>query len=216
MKIKQIELLSSDLADTEQFYTQVLGLELHEKQSSCLTLLAGESRLVFRKSEIEKPVYHFAFNIPHNQLNEAEQWVSTKIPLIPFEGKAIIDFDNWNAKSIYFLDNNGNVLEFIARFDLDNVSQKSFDGSSLLSVSEMGFVSENVTQLAQNLIRDYDLSYFEKQKQREDFAALGDDEGLLILSGIERQWFPTAIKVKKFPIKIFLETQQGLIEFEYE
>lgn len=216
MKIKQIELLSSDLAGTEKFYTQVLGLKLYEKDNTSLILLAGESRIIFREIRHEKPVYHFAFNIPHNQLKEAEQWLSAKIPLIPFEGKTIIDFDNWNAKSIYFLDNNGNVLEFIARFELNNASQKPFEGSEILSVSEMGLVSKNVPQLAQDLIRDHDLSYFEKQKQRRDFAALGDDEGLLILSGNEREWFPTAIKVRKFRTKIFLETREELIEFEYE
>lgn len=215
MKIKQIEILSSDLGKTEQFYTEVLGLTLEKKCDSLLAFRAGASRLIFRKTELAKPVYHFAFNIPHNRIYEAGHWISDKLSPLQFEGKNIIDFDNWNAKSIYFLDNRGNVLEFIARFDLDNESQTPFDGSGILSISEMVFVTENVEKLAQQLISAYGLNYFSKQKQRADFAALGDDEGLLILSGTEREWFPTQIKVQRFWTKVQLETQSGVAEFVY-
>jgi hypothetical protein len=47
-------------------------------------------------------------------------------------------------RSLLFYDNNGNVLEFIARYNLDTESDKKFDGNSIVSVSEIGLVSQKI------------------------------------------------------------------------
>lgn len=212
MKIKQLEVLSQNLAETEKFYTEILGLKIDEKTENTISFVIGGSLLIFRKTDIANPVYHFAFNIPKNKLHEAEKWVSSKIPLIEFENKPIIDFPNWNAKSIYFLDNNKNILECIARFDLENASGKTFDGSSLLSISEVAFVTENVNALAQRFIVENNFEFFKKQIQRNDFSVIGEENGLLILVDSERNWFPTPIKAENFWMKVTVEKNGKLIE----
>jgi hypothetical protein len=46
-------------------------------------------------------------------------------------------------RSLLFYDNNGNVLEFIARYNLDTESDKKFDGNSIVC-HEIGLVSQNI------------------------------------------------------------------------
>jgi catechol-2,3-dioxygenase len=203
MNILEVELLTADINETERFYNTVIGLPTVSKNKSSISFATAVTKLTFKASEHLKPVYHFAFDIPHNKLNEAFAWIekNTEImDVIPPE--KIADFHNWNAKSFYFYDNNGNILEFIARYDLDNTSEKPFDGSSVLSISEMGFVSKNVSRLSEELFEKFGLSVFSKQPKLEKFIVLGTDTGLFILVEENRDWYPTHKKAKSFWTKV--------------
>lgn len=204
MEILELQLLTDNIKETEKFYTGLLGLELLYKDFDKISFLAGHSTLTFHLSENKNPVYHFAFTVPGNKLDEAFQWAGPKFDILPVtpENK-IADFINWNAKAFYFSDNNGNILEFIARFDLNYKTDIPFDSSSILAISETGFVVDNVT-VQSNMIREkYNIPLFSKQpKHDNDFTVLGDDKGLLIMVGKERKWYPTDIKSKPFWAKI--------------
>jgi len=213
MKIVEIELLSDNLLTTEQFYTEILGLKIKEKGSNKISFHTGESILTFLKSETQQAYYHFAFNIPHNQLEEAIEWISSKIDLIPVnEHSVIADFDSWYAKSIYFYDYNGNILEFIARYQLDNYSEKVFGPSSILSISEIGVVTDDPLKTAEEFVQKDNLSYFPKGIKNEKFATLGTDEGLFIIVATGRNWYPTYIPSKKFPTGIRILNNGKLLE----
>ena len=115
MLIKKLQLLTDNLEETGKFYGQILDLPVLHKSDCFITFLTGESELSFHLSTGERPKYHFAFNIPCNQIEQALAWMEGKATLLPIEGKGpIVDFSNWNAKAFYFLDNNENILEFIA------------------------------------------------------------------------------------------------------
>jgi len=114
----------------------------------------------------------------------------------------IADFYNWNAKSFYFYDNNGNILEFIARNDLDNATQNPFDGNSVLSVSEIGLVSKNVAEKCDELFDKYGLTSYSKQPKLPKFIVLGSVTGLFILVEENRDWYPTDKKSKSFWTKV--------------
>ncbi|MNY37869.1 hypothetical protein D3C86_1724580 [compost metagenome] len=116
------------------------------------------------------------------------------------------DFELWNAKSFYFYDNNENLLELICRYDLDNQSEHTFDGSSILHVSEIGLVSDDVPFLAETLMNKYGLDVYSKQPAQDNFTALGDEEGLFIIVNEDRNWFPTEKKAKSFRTKIIFNT----------
>jgi catechol 2,3-dioxygenase-like lactoylglutathione lyase family enzyme len=216
MKIKEIILLSDDLNETSRFYSELMGFTISESTSSKITFKAGSSQLTFLRSNLQNCIYHFAFDIPHNKLNEAIQWLSSKVDLMEFQGSNVIDFPNWNAKSLYFYDNNGNILEFIARFENKNESHHSFDSSSIVSISEIAFVTDNVEKLAKDLIQTHGLKYYFRQIQREDFSVIGDDNGLIIIVKSTRNWFPTPIKVEKFPVKVTIEKNGNNLELKYE
>ena len=192
MNILEIQLLSNDITQTKKFYHEILGMEIIHADDLSVKFSAGLSTLLFKKTDIENPFYHFAFTIPANKFEEAYAWVSERVQLLPVtSGDTIADFKNWNAKAFYFYDNNQNIVEFIARFDLDNNSDKPFDGSSIYSISEIGIVTDNARKYSEKLIKQYDLNFFSKQPPQDDFAAIGDDNGLFIVVNNKRNWYPT-------------------------
>ena len=192
MDILKLEILTNDMAGTEQFYHGTLGLDVLEKSDLIISFLAGETTLIFKFVANLKPIYHFAFNIPGNKLNEAFDWVANRTDIMDVTpGNKIADFVNWSAKSFYFYDNNGNILEFIARFELDNESNVEFGSASILNVSEIGVCTDDVTAECDALIKKYGLPVFSKQPRLENFTAMGDHHGLLILSISNRHWYPT-------------------------
>lgn len=203
MDIIEIEIQTDDLVETETFYSDILGLQLASKGQNSISFLAGHSTLTFIKSNKLNPKYHFAFNIPHNKLDEAIIWATTKLNLIENEDNGIVaDFDSWNAKAVYFYDNNKNILEFIARFDLQNSIDKPFDFSSIQSISEIGIVSDAPKRLADKLSSEYNLEFFTKGTQSEKFASLGNDNGLFIIVESGRKWFPTEQQSEKHYTRI--------------
>jgi catechol 2,3-dioxygenase-like lactoylglutathione lyase family enzyme len=215
MQIREIHLLTDDLEGTEEFYNGKLGTAISVKNEKSISFVMGGTKLLFIKSEGVKPYYHFAFDIPNNQLQEALAWIEKKIPILSVtESSAITDFRAWNAKSFYFYDNNGNIVEFICRFDEDNQSSKPFSGSSILFVSEIGIVSPDVPRLANNIIERYGLEIFKKQPRENGFTVIGNDTGLLILSINERNWYPTDKKAKCFYTKIKFENNGKMHEME--
>lgn len=206
MNIVEVELLTDNLEETEKFYTECLGLSILDRQEDFISFSVGKSTLVFRKSYDIKPIYHFAFNIPHNQLDEAMAWATSKLKLLEIGGgNYIANFDSWHAKSIYFYDNNGNILEFIARFDLNNSSTVPFTSNSITSISEIGFVTPEPVKVGEQMMQDYNLDYFEKGTKSSQFATLGDDNGLLIIVVNKRKWYPTQLEAIPYPTKFKIE-----------
>ena len=211
MKILEIEINTDNLLETEHFYSNVLGLSLVNKEQNTISYLAGQSKLTFLKSTDQKPTYHFAFNIPHNKLDEAINWATVRLSLIENTDNGLVaNFDSWNAKAIYFQDNNNNILEFIARFDLSNSTTNPFDISSIQSISEIGIVTDSPLNLAEKMVKENNLSYYSKSTYSEQFAALGNDNGLFVIVENNRNWYPTKQKAEKHYTKIKIETH-GLI-----
>ncbi|PRZ27946.1 VOC family protein [Flavobacterium granuli] len=208
MTILELELLTNDIKATDAFYAGKLGLPIISKNQSRISFGIKETKLTFRLSNIQKPIYHFAFDIPNNQLLEAFDWMDEKAEILEVVSPdKIADFHNWNAKSFYFYDNNGNILEFIARYNLDNKSDKPFNSSSILSVSEIGFVAKSVSQFCDELVEKYDLAVFSIQPKLEKFIVLGTETGLFILAAEGKDWYPTKIKAKPFWKKVTFENE---------
>jgi len=211
MQILEIELATNNIDKTETFYTEILGLKPKSKSQDSISFSTGESILTFVKSDVKNPTYHFAFNIPCNKLEDAISWTSARLGLIKIkENEVVADFKTWNAKSIYFCDNNGNILEFIARFNLENKSEKPFDINSIESISEIGIVTENPQEFAEKLITEKHLSHFKNGAESEKFSILGDDNGLLIIVKTNRNWYPTEHPAKRFYTKIKIKSN-GII-----
>lgn len=211
MEIQEIELLTDNIEETAFFYGETLGLQIINKGQDAISFQSGKSILTFIKSNNLEPKYHFAFNIPHNKLDEAIVWAKSKFNLIDNETSGIVaNFESWNAKAIYFYDNNQNILEFIARFDLENATEEPFAISSIQSISEIGLVTDKPLQLAEQLIVDNNLCFFTKGTKSENFATLGNDYGLFVIVETNRNWFPTQQKAEKFFTRIKI-VSDGLI-----
>ena len=210
MKIKELHLSSNDLIETEKFYNTILNIPTYKKTEDEIVFAYGETLLFFQKTEVNSQ-YHIAFDIPNNQLDEAFAWLKSRIEILPaLDNSPFADFESWNAKSFYFYDNNANLLEFIVRYDLDNRSENAFNSSSILYASEIGIVTDDVPSLAKKLQENYSLSVYPKQPPQENFVALGDDTGLLIIVSQNRNWFPMDKKALPFPSRIIFDTENSL------
>jgi catechol 2,3-dioxygenase-like lactoylglutathione lyase family enzyme len=215
MNIVELELLTNNIDKTAAFYSDVIGLLIISRAEFSIMFAAGSTKLIFRQSNIQAPVYHFAFDIPNNKLNEAFAWIERKIAIIEVvPPEKIADFINWNAKSFYFYDNNGNILECITRYNLGIASDKSFDGSSIISISEIGLVSRDIVLLSVEIYSRFGVSVFPMQPKLDKFIVLGTETGLFILSEEGRNWYPTQIIAKPFWKKVTFRNKDKMYVFE--
>jgi catechol-2,3-dioxygenase len=203
MNISHLELSAKDLPAQRDFYANILELPV-TLDSATLGVKAGETNLVFTQAPSEFiGAYHFAFNIPQNQYKAAKQWIASRIPLLQDNtGKEDFESTTWNSTSLYFLDAAGNILEFIARHTLQNASNEEFTSRQILNVSEIGLPSEDVLELANDLVTRLGLSVYQ-QEPNENFTPVGDENGLLILPAKDRIWMPdSGVPAKLLPVKV--------------
>jgi len=209
MVLEEIRLQTNRLFPLYHFYKNVLELPVSDDSDTHFTIHAGLSKLIFEKTEdpLSFPNYHFAFNIPSNQIQEAHDWLKERTELLWIEDykSDIANFTNWNARSVYFLDPAGNIAELIARADLNDVINEPFSSNQIRSVSEIGIVFPELTfqRSIEQIMTDYNLEYFSRQPPLEKFCAIGNDEGLFIIVPENRSWYPCKDKLAGiFPMKI--------------
>lgn len=203
MKFKQVTLITSQLASLKTFYTELLGIPLIDSDEHAFSIDMGQTQLIFKQGE--SYLYHLAFNIPRNQFAEGKAWLAERVPLVDVMGNDQIHFTAWNAHSVYFYDTAGNIMEFIARHDLDNDSDVPFSGTSLCSISEVGMVTDDVQNFTKSLKSTFDVPVYDGDGS-DVFSAIGDPEGLLIVVPEGREWFPaTGIHATFCPLEIVFD-----------
>lgn len=213
MQLHRVILKTGSIEKTKAFYTQTLGLDVVTETKDSISFSVGRSTLCFELKEHTDAFYHYAFNIAENKLEEAMKFIEQKgVPILDFKGERFADFTNWNAKSFYFHDNNNNIVELIARYDLGYTTDQPFDKNALKEISEIGFVVEDVRQSASILQRDYNMPLFSKGPEKDDFMVLGDDHGLILLSAIGRGWYPTDIPATPYPVSVHCD--HGYLELK--
>lgn len=215
MKIQSVTLETPALKPIVDFYQSALGLEVITADPGMAHIRIGSSWLIFKENPALEGIYHFAFNIPSNQIREGMAWLERAgISLIANEkGETQIDFPNWNAEAAYFFDPAGNIVEIIARRDLQNESDLSFGLESLMGISEIGIVTDDVPAWNTRAETEFGILPFDKQKPSSDFSALGTDMGLFIVVRAGRNWFLTDIPAVNVPLKVRFENDRGE-EFE--
>lgn len=208
MKIKSLTLETTDVKGLAGFYQKVLESDIALSDAE-LNITMGSTVVRFKQSANGQPFYHFAINIPCNKIEEAKEWLSGKVALLWIEDykNVVADFVNWHAKSIYFFDAAGNIVELIARFDLRNETRETFSSKHFLCVSEIGLVFPQaaIEIRTAELLQRYALSFFDKQPPFPNFKAVGDDEGLLIIVTDHRAWYPTTKASGLFPVELEFE-----------
>jgi catechol-2,3-dioxygenase len=190
MWIEELNLRTTQLQRQKDFYTQTLGLELYEEQEGSFTLRIGRSLLKFEQSQ-DTASYHFAFNIPSPDINSALYWLQQRVDILSSDKENIQDFPNWNAQSLYFYDADRNIVEFIARKNLNIPSDTTFDSHSLKEISEIGLPCQQLESSCSYLQEMLDLAIYDGDYSR--FCALGTEHALFICidSLKKKTWFPT-------------------------
>jgi catechol-2,3-dioxygenase len=183
-----LEADAAAFAEQKAFYSQALGLPLVAESADRFTVGAGTTRLSFSRAPAGRPTYHFAFNIPENQLAAAKDWVAERTPVLRGEdGQEVFHFESWNADGFYFHDPAGNLAELIARHDLPNARPAPFTAAGILQASEIGLVVDDVPATVQGLQAALGLAVY--RPASAEFAPVGDEHGLLILTRRGRDWW---------------------------
>jgi catechol 2,3-dioxygenase-like lactoylglutathione lyase family enzyme len=204
MQIRELQLGTSALAQQYDFYTRVFSFPVLQKTPDMFVLQAGASRLIFnRTADAHTGIAHFAFNIPENQFAAAKQWLQKRTPLWRnMDDGDEFFFEAWNAHALYFYDPDGNILELIARHTLLSASNRPFSEQSILNISEIGIVTDDVpAQVAAIEARIGAMVYCGPGS--ESFTPVGDEEGLFIVVKRGRMWFGDSGKAaESIPITV--------------
>jgi catechol-2,3-dioxygenase len=179
---------TASLENMKRFYAETIGLPVSSAKEGELTIQAGETPITFVKTERQdiRPFYHFAFNIPENKIQSAFEWQRPKTPLVKPGVDSIVNFNHWNAHSIFFLDPAGNLVEYIARHDLKNASPGPFSPKDILYASEIAFIVTDVTAAGNAVNKQLGIEVF--RPAVNGFWAFGNDHGLLLMIGKGRIW----------------------------
>ncbi|MFA8436045.1 MAG: hypothetical protein ACEPOZ_16120 [Marinifilaceae bacterium] len=208
MYIRDLVLHTRNLEKQYQLYVNELAFPLIEKWQAAFCIRAGITHLTFQKSEVPNEPYHFAFGLKKERVSVALDFLEQRVEVIHTNenpGK-IVDFPSWNAKSVYFYDADGNVVECISR-NCDLTAQgEVFSISDVKSICEIGLPVDNVKETYLALKKAFNLG--KCPGELNNFCPAGDEHGMVILVAIrEKLWFPTSIPVQSVDFKAFIQNE---------
>ena len=152
----------------------------------------GASRLRFEPGPAV--CSHFAVNVPPQRFEEAVEWARERVELVDDD----VPFPAWRARSAYFFDPGGNIVELIAR-------ERAPGDELFLEISEVGLPVADVGVAVRWLESELALPHF--SGNRTDFSAVGDDRGLFIVVPVGRPWLFTEEPAPDSPLQVTIEAR---------
>jgi catechol-2,3-dioxygenase len=154
----------------------------------------GASRLRFEPGPAV--CSHFAVNVPPQRFEEAVAWARERVELVDDD----VPFPAWRARSAYFFDPGGNIVELIAR-------ERAPGEDLFLEISEVGLPVTDVGAAVEWLEHELGLPHF--SGNRRDFSAVGDDRGLFIVVPVGRPWLFTQEPAPDAPLRVTIESDRA-------
>jgi catechol-2,3-dioxygenase len=154
----------------------------------------GASRLRFEPGPAV--CSHFAVNVPPQRFEEAVDWARERVELVDDD----VPFPAWRARSAYFFDPGGNIVELIAR-------ERAPGEELFLEISEVGLPVADVGEAVGALESELGLPHF--SGNRRDFSAVGDDRGLFIVVPVGRPWLFTDEPAPDAPLQVTIESDRA-------
>lgn len=188
MEIQQVQLATRSVDEVAQGY-RALGCPV-AVDGDTVRVVVGRTRLVFRAFDGATGAHHLAFAVPTGTFAAAKERLAGAATVIgtedadEFEGPS-----GWDSRSVYFDGPDRQVLELIERRALPPRA----DDRWLVSVSEVGIAVPDVGA-AVAVLRRHGIEPY-ANPPGDDFAAVGDVHGLLVLVRPGRTWFPTLDRV---------------------
>ena len=201
MHIQRLILYTSALPEMKAFYGQTLGLHLLMDRPRAFAVQIGGTMVEFHHSETAYH-YHFALNVPPGSIEAAHDWLAARTPILPRDADRIVDFPNWKARAVYFHDPAGNIVELIARDQLDFHPSGEFSRDHLAGISEIGLPVRDMDEVVKRVV--FETEELEYWRGGTDFVALGDVEGLLLFVPADRwDWLPTGEIARTAPCQFW-------------
>ena len=206
MKIEHLQIRTRQLERQLEFYREVLQQEVTRTTAESFTVKMGYTTLECVADRSATP-YHIAFRIGAHLERSALKWLKDRVAILPDGDQEVVDFQSWNAKSIYFHDADQNVLELISRGHLHPTEAAEFDGT-LMGIAEIGLATTEVEAIFRRLNKTLGLEKF--TGNYHTFCATGDDQGLLIIINYTRKdWFPIDQPAHPSAFKLRISTATG-------
>jgi len=208
MRIISVAFNTSDLRRAEAFYGELLGLPVHHREGE-LVVRIGSSALVLREGPPGPGRQHLAWTIPRRQLTSAKQWLASRVTLLR-DADGLDEFDMpsaWNARSLYFADPDGNILELIIRRDIPDDRDHPFTAADIQNISEAGVPVAEVTAAASEIRSAFGLPGYGSGSA--SFQPLGTVDGMLILVTPGRAWFPTKEPSGTLRLEVVIEAERS-------
>lgn len=207
MHIESITIYSDALEATRNFYRDTLEFPILKESETYFTIQISSTVFTFRQAPPEEnPFYHFAFDVPSNQFEEAKNWINERVSLLTDEGQDEVYFHTIDAKSIYFEDPSGNVVEWICRLTDSPASSKPFHPALLQKASEMSLVVHDKLNAAKQLesIRVYSRDHQPVPAEGLTFMGEREDAVYLLLVPENRGWYFSDKSSVVYPLLIQL------------
>ncbi|WP_155591669.1 VOC family protein [Lysinibacillus cavernae] len=210
MQITKAKLFIHDMKEMQEFYCNQLGFTLLEKTDDYFTIAVGESAMTFERvpSSINKQ-YHFALNIPSNLFQQAKIWAKERVGLLESEGQDEVYFEFLKAYSCYFYDPEGNILELIARQEVNQQHHHTaiFSIEHVLHIGEINLTTDEISTVAKQL-NEYAIKPIENKELQPDalnFLGNYEDGANILLGPSKRLWYFSDKKAIISPICIEID-----------
>ena len=168
MKILELTLPSTNLSAQEKLFAETFGFDCEKESTNQLGINCGANVLRFVASD-KQFYFHYCFLVPPGCLSSVISFLDERNfePLL-HEGQRIVDFSN--GASVYFLDGDQNLAEFIERPSLGHKPQNDFSIDDVIRLNEIGIPAVNPQAFAQDLIEQFGIEPIAGAINREDFV----------------------------------------------
>jgi catechol 2,3-dioxygenase-like lactoylglutathione lyase family enzyme len=158
--------------------------------------ITGETTLRFEPGEGE-PFYHFALLVPGDRFDATHAWAEERFELVG----GVFEFENWDARAVYFLDPAGNIVELIAHRGLEESGRDGeFGADEIVGFSELGLVGNRAENLRISRLPLWSGTIDDP----ESLAFVGEKGRTLILAEEGRGWLPTGRPAEAHPVEFEL------------
>lgn len=201
-----MDLTVTDVSAATEFFTDVLELPAR-REAGTSTMSVGCSTLRLLGAPASSGVHHLAFDVPPDAFDDHRDWLAGKVTLLrsadgscEFEGPSA-----WNSRSVYFEGPDRMVLELIGRRERPRASERVPD---LVSVSEVGIAVPSVAAAVHQV--EVALGATVLGSASDEFAPVGDHDGLLILVRPGRGWLPVFdVEAQPRPVRVYVAGPTG-------
>lgn len=207
MDVQKVTYQTADFEAVESFYVDTLGLPVVDQHDDRFTVDVGDSAVEFTRADDDThPFYHFTWDVPKNRFDEAKAWLRDRTKLLKSpSGDDEVYFETLDFHSVYFFDPAGNLGELAARHSLDTASDRAFDATELVHVSEVGLPVHDVVDAVETLESDTVLSRHPAADDiNPEICPVGDDTGMFPIMKVGKKWFMTDKPAEVHPVTVEL------------
>ena len=219
MELRKLKLYSKDISVQFDFYKNVLGFEADFFDENKISISSGTTQLIFEEDKESNFIYHFAFLIPNQKLEQAIDFLEKKgIHLLKKDGEKIIFFgtkENHTGRAIYFYDEDGNIAEFIERASLKFETEEDFNIQQIIKINEIGMPVDDPMEVSRQLINQYKIQLIDLHHLNDNFCWVGDYQGVFIVVKNGRYWLPTKLAAQSNDFWIEFESSEKVYEMEF-